>query len=402
MQSTAVIPRRPGVARFLEPYRRITSSGQFIPEIDGLRFIAIFSVFVYHLTGDVLRHSAPGLEGSELASNWLFSVTQILNMGVPLFFVISGFILSLPFAEPHRNLTKPVSLKKYFLRRVTRLEPPYFLCLVLFFVLKVAGGRGAALTLLPNLVASLFYVHNPIFGRPSDINFVAWSLEIEIQFYILAPLLASVFAIRGAFARRFVLIALLALTTGASQLVSGDPRLELTLLGYAQYFLAGFLLAEFYLSRRPETESKRIWDFVSVGGWLLLLALLVRGGALIAWLAPAMIFVLYVAAFQGVAIRRVVTNRWITTVGGMCYTIYLLHNYAIATVGRFTERVSPGGPFAIRLLIQFVLISPIVLAVCALYFRFIERPCMRPDWIQRLRFDFLRGKAGRRFASSVQ
>ena len=117
---------------FLAPYRRITSTGQFIPEIDGLRFLAIFSVYIYHLTGDVMRHSVSGYHQS-VQSNGLFLVTQILNVGVPLFFVISGFILGLPFAESHRNLRKPVSLKKYFWRRVTRLEPPYFLCLLLFF-----------------------------------------------------------------------------------------------------------------------------------------------------------------------------------------------------------------------------------------------------------------------------
>src|SRR5690349_457011 len=190
--TTTVVEIHPSLRlRFLEPYRRITSTGQFIPEIDGLRFLAIFSVYIYHLTGVVLRNSPLGYAQS-LGSNWLLLVTQILNIGVPLFFVISGFILSLPFAEVHRHLRKPVSLKKYFWRRVTRLEPPYFLCLFLFFILKIAGHRGTAVSLLPNLIASIFYVHNPIFGRPSDIDFVAWSLEVEIQFYILAPLLGLV------------------------------------------------------------------------------------------------------------------------------------------------------------------------------------------------------------------
>ena len=117
MRSTA------SVERFLEPYRRVTSSGNLIPEIDGLRFLAIFSVFLYHLAGDVLRHSAAGFSET-LQDNGIFRVTQILNFGVPLFFAISGFILSLPFASAHLNGAKQVSIKKYFWRRVTRLEPP--------------------------------------------------------------------------------------------------------------------------------------------------------------------------------------------------------------------------------------------------------------------------------------
>lgn len=375
------------VSRLLAPYQRITSSGQFIPEIDGLRFIAIFSVYIYHLTGDVLRRSVSG-PSVEVTTNWFFSVTQVLNIGVPLFFVISGFILALPFAEAYRNLRKPVSLKKYFLRRVTRLEPPYFLALLLLFFLKIAAGKGTALSLWPHLMASLFYVHNPIYGRPSDINFVAWSLEIEVQFYILAPVLALVFAIQNSFARRSLLAALVTLSSAVSQAIADHARLQLTLLGYAQYFLVGFLLAEFYLSRPRLGDGERIWDIVAFAGWPVLLVLTVRGGALAQWLDPILIFVLYVATFQGVMVRRFLTLPGITTIGGMCYTIYLLHNYAIATVGSFTERFTLVGPFGLRLLAQFFIITPCVLALCAVYFRFIERPCMRPDWTRRMKLNF--------------
>ena len=389
-----ILVRSPSIQlRFLEPYRRVTSTGQFIPEIDGLRFLAIFSVYIYHLAGDVLRHSPSGYAQS-LESNGLFLVTQILNVGVPLFFVISGFILSLPFAESHRNLRKPVSLKKYFWRRVTRLEPPYFLCLLLFFILKITAGRGTAAGLLPNLIASIFYLHNPIFGRPSDIDVVAWSLEIEIQFYILAPVLGSVFAIARASTRRFVLVAAVLLASIVSRLISSHPPLQLSLLAFAQYFLAGFLLAEYYLDG-GERRKNWFWDFASVAAGSSLLVLLARGGGRLEWTIPWLIVLLYIAAFRGVAINRFVTNPWIATIGGMCYTIYLLHNYSIAALGTVTQRLSPSGVFSVRLLIQFLVMTPPVLAIGALYFRFIERPCMRPDWPQQLRSVFLRIKSRR-------
>lgn len=366
--------------KFLEPYRRVTSTGQFIPEIDGLRFLAIFSVFIYHVAGDVLRRSPPGYTES-LHSNPVFQVTQILNVGVPLFFVISGFILSLPFAETHRNGKQPIPLKKYFLRRLTRLEPPYILCLLLFYALKTAAARGTAAGLLPSLVASIFYVHNPIFGRPSDIDFVAWSLEIEVQFYILAPLLAMVFAIGNAWVRRSVLTAGVLLTSVLGHVFSGRVPENLSLLAYAQYFLAGFLLVEFYLARR-EPRKTWLWDVVSIAGWSLLLFLLVRGEG--SFVIPWLILALYVAAFSGPGTNKFVSNPWIATIGGMCYTIYLLHNYIIAAAGVATERLGSGFAFPIRLLIQMLLMAPIVLAISALYFRFIERPCMRPDWPRQL------------------
>jgi peptidoglycan/LPS O-acetylase OafA/YrhL len=369
---------------FLAPYRRITSSGQFIPEIDGLRFIAILSVYIYHLAGDVLRHT-PDSQVLALHGYWLFSVTQILNIGVPLFFVISGFILGLPFAAGHLRRQRPVPLKKYFLRRLTRLEPPYLLCLLLFFALKVLAGRGAAGLLLPHLGASVLYVHNLLYGAPSVINFVAWSMEIEIQFYLLAPVLALIFAVSKASVRRSLLVAGLLLATAVSKLVWGHAALELSLLGYAQYFLAGFLLVEIHLSGGLQRPAIWLWDLVSICGWPLLLALLVRGANVADWVAPWLILLLYVAAFRGLGMNRFVANAWIATIGGMCYSIYLLHNYVIAGTGLLTERFFADYPFEIRLLLQFALITPAVLAVGALYFRAVERPCMRPDWPQQLK-----------------
>src|ERR1700690_3142069 len=89
---------------------RTTTSGQFIPEIDGLRFIAIFSVILFHLSGYVTVKTGRTEEHDLLAD--LFSHG---NFGVKLFFVISGFVIALPFAKGHLSNDKLPSLKQYFL-----------------------------------------------------------------------------------------------------------------------------------------------------------------------------------------------------------------------------------------------------------------------------------------------
>jgi peptidoglycan/LPS O-acetylase OafA/YrhL len=391
MSAAAQLPRPSFSASFLAPYRRITSSGQFIPEVDGLRFLAIFSVFIYHLAGDVLRHTPQSIQPRQ--SNWFLSTTQILNLGVPMFFIISGFILGAPFAAPFLQGKRPVSLKRYFLRRLTRLEPPYVLSMLLFFALKVAAGKGTFSELFPNLAASLLYLHGAIFGGASVINIVAWSLEIEVQFYILAPLIALVFAIRSVLTRRLLLVALILLATGVSGLDSSNHAIHGSLLGYGQYFLAGFLLADFYLSGGDRRQRNSLWDVISLVGWPSLLALQVLGGNLVGFATPWILSLLYVAAYHGVAMNRFVTNLWIATCGGMCYTIYLLHNYTIASLGMLTERFGIGYPFAARLLLQFLLMTPVLLAVSGLYFRLIERPCMDPSWLQHCLATFARLKS---------
>src|SRR5579885_2223721 len=93
--------------------RRRTTSGLYIAELDGLRFVAIFSVYVYHLAGDILRHTPAGVPHS---TSFLFRLTQQLSAGVPLFFAISGMILGMPFARYWLLSGPRISFKRYLLR----------------------------------------------------------------------------------------------------------------------------------------------------------------------------------------------------------------------------------------------------------------------------------------------
>ena len=386
-------PLRP---RFLSRFRRVTTSGGFIAEVDGLRFVAIFSVFLFHLAVG-LEIKAPPAYGRP-ADSWLAMAAWNGFHGVELFFVISGFILALPFAGHFLRGERPVDLKQYFLRRVTRLEPPYLLCMLILFALHVlVRGRSAA-ELRPHLWASLVYLHNLVFASESPINNVAWSLEIEIQFYLLMPFFALLFAIRGKARRRVAIAGLWLLSIGLSWFfISPGQRAYLSILRFAHFFLMGILLADLYLTDwRDRPERAAAWDLLSAVGWPILF--LFWGAAQPAapgqappsetlWAAlvfPALAFLLYCAAFRGPLTGRALRNPWITTIGGMCYTIYLLHNPALAMILARTRGVATSGWYALDLLVQLALTAPLVLLPSCLYFALVERPCMRRDWPRRL------------------
>jgi peptidoglycan/LPS O-acetylase OafA/YrhL len=375
-------------SRLLAPFQRITSSGRFIPEIDGFRFIAILSVFIFHLAGTVATNSPSG-QLSTILSGPLKQIANTLDIGVPLFFVISGFILGLPFAEAALKQQKQISLRKYLLRRLTRLEPPYVLCLLISLMIKVGSGRGF-LVYLPHLLASMLYSHSAIFGYQSTITAVAWSLEIEVQFYILVPVITSVFLVAKAGMRRTILCILIAAATAVSELVNASPRLRLSLLGFAPFFLIGLLLTDLYLSSRRSNSWR--WDLLSFLGWPLLIMLRWKAPVASAWIAPWLILALYAAGVSGILIRRLLVHPIVTTIGGMCYSIYLLHNQLIYGFALVTRSVLPSSPYALRLVTQFLIIFPAVLAVTAVYFVAIERPCMRPDWPRRLMSWFRRDR----------
>jgi peptidoglycan/LPS O-acetylase OafA/YrhL len=316
--------------------------------------------------------------------SWLVVPAYCGHFGVNLFFVISGFILALPFAKrafnqlPAPDLTS--DLKRYYLRRVTRIEPPYLLSLIVIFLIHWEQ-RGDGLQFIPNLIASLFYSHGLAYGRESLINGVTWSLEIEIQFYLLVPLLVLMFRLRNAAARRALLIALIVGFGLLSQWViypSGSARLGLTLFNFAHYFLTGFLLADLYLTGKLRGADKRLrWDAVTLMAAAAIIAVLSRFGHFY-FLLPLMVGLLYAGFFLGRLSNAFVRMRWIVIIGGMCYTIYLYHILVISNLmAKTIPLASIARPFNLDFALQCLMILPVVFAVCAFLFVYTEKPFMR-------------------------
>jgi peptidoglycan/LPS O-acetylase OafA/YrhL len=363
--------------------RRITSGGSWIPEIDGLRFVAISSVVLYHIFAQMLVKSGhPVTVQARYA--WLGTAFGNGDRGVRLFFVISGFILGMGFARQHLHLGQRVSLKKYFLRRVTRLEPPYILNLVFcalvafFYYHQTLGYMG------PHLLASMVYQHDLVYHTPSVINGVAWSLEVEIQFYILAPLIALLFRIANPTARRSTFLVLIAVCGILQLLLHANATVAaLTIVFYMQYFLAGMLLTDLYLMVRPHTGTHWAWDMVSLCGWPVVF-LVPRNFLWFHAILPFLIMLLYIAAFQGVIFRKFFSNFWIAIIGGMCYSIYLWHFFTIGVFFKLTRHLIVFQDFLANFIVQVIALGIPIAMVSLLAYVLVERPCMDPAWPRKL------------------
>lgn len=363
--------------------QRTTSSGRFIPEVDGLRFVAILSVLLFHIGGQVAAKSQQPITFSAF-SETLFSLISSGHIGVQLFFAISGFILALPFAAYHLKDGKAVSLRAYYLRRLTRLEPPYIITLTLFFALIVLVLKVSFSELFPHFLASVFYLHNLIYADGSAINFVAWSLEVEVQFYLLAPFLALIFRVRPAILRRALVIGLMLCFVELQSFLPNVARLQLSVLGQAQFFLAGFLLADFYLTTWSQKKSNPLfWDILFFAGWPSFIYIL-RYPELSHWLIPFAILALYAATLQGNWGRRLLSIPAITAIGGMCYSIYLIHFQIIALIWRVSIKARAGSDFMPNFALQLILMLPIIIAISLLFYLIVEKPCMNRDWPSRL------------------
>jgi peptidoglycan/LPS O-acetylase OafA/YrhL len=353
-------------------FRRITTQKRFIPQIDGLRFVAIGSVVLFHLYAGLERGAVP----EPLPFN-----TDLAKRGVELFFAISGFILGVPFASRYLLNSPRVNLKQYFLRRLTRLEPPYFISLFVWAAMQVIWSHRSAGDIAPHLFASFAYVHNMIYGAfPGVVNGVAWSLEIEVQFYLLVPLLTIVFAISHPLVRRTAILALMLCAGLFSNSLYPTLRLHASIAYYLAFFLAGFLVCDLYVTRR-EWKRSYLWDVLALCGWPLVWLLGRNTGHVV---LPFVIVVLYLSAFSGRICSAVFSNRVITDIGGMCYSIYLFHFLIIYAVKHLTEPLHIGQSFWAYYCLQACMILPCVLIFCGFFFLVVERPCMARDWPQTL------------------
>ena len=255
-------------------------------------------------------------------------------------------------------------------------------------------------SLLPHLLASLLYVHNVVYDRFSAISAVAWSLEVEIQFYLLAPLFGLIFSLRRPLLRRLLFAGIGAIAVVAQHLVASrwgfHFRWSGTLPGQLQYFMVGMLVADVHLTGGPpETSPSLGWDVAAVIAVYSLGVALHDGQIVFRFVELPAIFLLYMAAFRSRLLRGFLRAPLVSTLGGMCYSIYLLHTWVIFFWHPVIARWAGAPSYPVRFAIFVGPVALSVVLVAAVYFVLVERPCMDRAWPSRLMGAIRRG-AGRR------
>lgn len=151
------------------------------PNLDKLRGLAALSVLVYH----VIEHTHWSAYPVEGALYW----GRIGWMGVDLFFVISGLVISYSAWVLFHRLGNRWQ-KIYWERRIVRIFPLYLLTLLVYMTMVKPEWLSAKLGKLAVQVGThLLFVHNFFPSTHGSINGVNWSVGVEMQFYLLVALL---------------------------------------------------------------------------------------------------------------------------------------------------------------------------------------------------------------------
>src|SRR5579864_2524259 len=150
--------------------------------LDGLRAFACLAVISNHLNGwgRVVWHPLHGVY------DFLNPILNFGKSGVELFFLLSGFLLFLPYAKALLFNSAWPSLRRFYLRRIFRILPAYYVALflmILFFHPKFLNP-----SLWP--VIGTFLTFRMGFVLSQGVNGPFWTLAVEFQFYLLLPLIA--------------------------------------------------------------------------------------------------------------------------------------------------------------------------------------------------------------------
>lgn len=313
--------------------------------------------------------------------------------GVNIFFFISGFILALPFLNSYVYGEGEISLKHYYYRRLTRIEPPYVISLTFFLIVNIIILHQPFSDSINHYLASAFYSHNIIYNHISTINPVAWSLEIEVQYYLIAPLIAVGLFFKNTLLRTVALATLFMLCSilyfKNFSFFENRP-LSKSLLAYSSIFVTGIILADWYLRNKTFLCGKKSLLFDILALVALYYIIIISGFADLNYriFIFACYFFLFLGAFKGWLLNKLLTNKTITTLGGMCYSIYLMH-YAVTffITQTFTKNIFTYN-YPIDIFTQFLIITPFILIVSIVFFVLLERPFMDINWPGKMKILF--------------
>jgi peptidoglycan/LPS O-acetylase OafA/YrhL len=342
-----------------------------VPELDGVRALALWGVLVAHLLLDGAIATLPGPLRVVINHAWL---------GVDLFFVLSGFLITGVLLRA-KSLGMREYFRRFYVRRAARIWPLYFLVLGILFATHLSGyGQYFAMTvlMLPNF-APLIGVAVPPGALPY------WSLGVEEQFYLLWP---WVVLLGG---RRTIVAAGAAVIALAPVWRALEPRALEATWSRIDGLALGSLLALWYAH----------WDGDRRGATRLALGLVGLAAAISILGAPfgangrgvlsdalrisqaVAVFgalIVTAVAFSGAPALAPLRSRFATTTALFSYCIYIIHRplmdvYAALTAGTplSTATLAPWP----AMLVRAICVLGAAYGLAALSQRFFEQPFLR-------------------------
>ncbi len=328
----------------------------YIPELQGLRGLAVLAVIFYH--------SAPRLQGT-----WIYSASLWGWAGVNLFFVLSGFLITGILLGSRE---KPHYFRNFYMRRVLRIWPVYVLVLVVVYLNApwfVGSGVWTAIKTAP-WWAYIFFLQNLFHIALPPALGPTWSLAIEEQFYFVWAPLVRMF-------RRPWMMAAAALGAMVISPIFGAFHFAwitaTSTLIHLDGIAMGSLLA---LGIHRIDFRRRTWLWIGIGGMAGGLASAATFAAGTALLNTALAVAFGGAVLAAIAstgsrnpLNAVLSRGPLAFYGRISYGLYMTHIIVFIYFGWFDERMNHYGIAGNLAVVGFRLVASTI-AASLLWFGF--------------------------------
>jgi peptidoglycan/LPS O-acetylase OafA/YrhL len=393
---------------------RSNSVGE-IRALDGLRALAALSVLCFHAIQ--LTHDRLLIAGADLSF-----LAFYLQTGVHLFFILSGFLLFLPYARAMLDGRPLPSARRFYQRRALRIIPAYWVCMGILIL--VALPSYLSLVGLKDVVYHVTLLHDDSYLFSRSIEGPFWTLAVEAQFYMVLPLVAIgvarlVGASRSAARLALGVVAFIALALAlrevdaeaagrliamphdaAATAITIFLRVTLGAQGkFLEVFGAGMLCAVLYAATGRATPQQHarlritgalcfVGGFVAIVGLAALDSrkeiavppyfLVVNRRDILTIVGPLLVGCGYALLVLGVLwggkrIRAPFESRVIVFIGLISYSLYLWQEPLLRFVTPFLTGLPAGIRIGSSLLIGVLLAVPIAY----LSYQFVERPFLQ-------------------------
>jgi len=381
------------------PGLRVTARAERFPLFDGLRAVAALSVLVFH---------AAFVAGTGSSNSVLRPYTARLDVGVTIFFLISGFLLYRPFVRTRLRAETMPSTGAYAWRRFLRIVPAYWVALT---AVTIWLSLPYVFSHVP-----LFYGFGQIYNSTLSSKGIpqAWTLCVEVTFYLFLPLWARVLRWlprRAIVTQELIALALLfafsllfkvwALRHTSAISLASAPWLQ-PLPNFLDQFAVGMALAVLTASWEDRPTAPRAvallrnhptlaWLAAAVVFWAVSTQIGLTGATLVKTY-PSHTFLLRHEAYTLVALGlilpaifadpgrglpgRLLASRPVRFLGLISYSLFLYH---LAVVEKINDWLGNplDAPVGWRVLANFVLGLIGSTAVAAASYYAIERPALR-------------------------
>ncbi len=345
----------------MNPFRRWLDDARARPDLahvdtcDGLRTMAVLIVAWFHIWQQSWLY--PGFD----IFGWEINLDPLVRSGyiwVDMMILISGFCLYLPWARMRYTGGTPLAPLDFYVRRFVRIHPSYLLTIAIMFAVALATDAYRTQThMARDLISHLTYTHMFFYDTyyASNLGGALWTLALEMQFYLIFPLLARAFYRMPATTFAAMVAVALGFRGWVGANVQDVSMYFNQLPAYLDTFALGMMAAAMHahLSQKRHTPLSRILcSLLSVGVLMLIWQVVVRQakapdveairlGQMRNRLAMGLLGAcfLVLSANAGRVLRALLGNRLTRFFSGVSFPFYVWHQ-SIA-VWLLTYRVIP-------------------------------------------------------------